>query len=51
MVAVLLLALLAIILFGVGFTVHALWWIALALAVVWLIGWAAHPHGHRWYYW
>ena len=51
MVAVLLLALLAIILFGVGFTVHALWWVALALAVLWLIGFVVRPSGHRWYYW
>jgi hypothetical protein len=51
MVAVLLIALLAIVLFGIGFTVHVLWWIALALAVLWLIGFVARPHGHRWYYW
>ncbi len=51
MLPVLLLALLALILFGVGFTVHVLWWVALALAVIWVIGFVARPHGRRWYYW
>ena len=38
MLALVLVALLALILFGVGFTVHVLWWVAIVLAVVWLIG-------------
>jgi hypothetical protein len=49
--AIILLALLALILFGVGFTIHILWWIAIILAVVWLIGFFVHPGGRRWYRW
>jgi len=52
-IALILLAVLAIALFGVGFTIHVLWWIAIAVAVVWLAGFLVHPGGghHRWYYW
>jgi hypothetical protein len=49
--AIILLALIAIILFGVGFTVHILWWIAIAAAVIWLLGFVAHSGSSRWYYW
>ncbi|MGI8492541.1 MAG: hydrophobic protein [Acidimicrobiales bacterium] len=45
--------LLALILGGLGFAVHVLWWIALALLLVWLVGWmigAAETGGRRrWY--
>ena len=51
MLALLLVALLALILFGVGFTVHLLWWIAIVVAVVWLIGFLVRPRGGRWYRW
>jgi hypothetical protein len=51
MLPVFLVTLLALILFGVGFTVHVLWWVAIALAVIWTIGFLARPHGRRWYYW
>ena len=51
MLALLLVALLAIILFGLGFTLHALWWVAIAVAVIWLIGFAARSGGGRWYRW
>ena len=52
MAAILLLALLGLILFGVGFTVHLLWWIAIVVLVVWLLGFALHGGGgRRWYYW
>ena len=51
MAAIILLALIAIVLFGVGFTVHVLWWVAIAAAVIWLLGFAAHGGGRRWYYW
>ena len=44
-------ALLALILFGIGFTVHLLWWIAIVVAVIWLIGFAVRPGGGRWYHW
>ena len=35
--ALLLLLLLAVILAGVGFAVHVLWWVAVAVFVVWLV--------------
>jgi hypothetical protein len=44
--------LLALILGGIGFAVHALWWIALVLLVVWVIGFFARgAEGARWYRW
>jgi hypothetical protein len=42
---------LAIILFGLGFTVKALLWVGLILFVLWLLGWVVRPGGSRWYYW
>ncbi|AWT46363.1 MULTISPECIES: hydrophobic protein [Streptomyces] len=57
MVPILLVLLLAIILFGVGFAVKALWWIALAVLVVWLLGFlfrgasTAGGGRARWYRW
>ena len=52
---ILLVLLLAIILFGLGFALHVLWWIALAVLVLWLIGFvvrtgegAARHHWYRW---
>ncbi len=51
MFALLLVALLALILFGVGFSIHLLWWIAIVVAVLWLIGFVVHPGGGRWYRW
>ncbi|GAA4876912.1 hydrophobic protein [Kitasatospora terrestris] len=38
MVALLLVLLLILILFGAGFAVHVLWWVALGLLVLWLVG-------------
>jgi Flp pilus assembly protein TadB len=48
--------LLALILFGVGFAVHVLWWIALIVLAIWLLGFlfrAAEGAGprRRWYRW
>jgi hypothetical protein len=44
--------LLALILGGAGFAVHALWWIALIVVAVWLVGFVAHAgDGARWYRW
>jgi hypothetical protein len=49
--------LLALILFGVGFAIHVLWWIALIVLVLWLVGFlfrAAESGGRprrRWYRW
>ena len=48
---ILLLALVTLILFGVGFTVHVLWIVAVILAVAWLVGFVVRPGGRRWYYW
>jgi hypothetical protein len=49
--AVLLALLLIAILFGLGFVVKALFWVALAMLAIWMIGWLAHGPHHRWYYW
>jgi len=38
MVALIAVALLAVLLFGIGFAVKALWWVALVVLVVWLLG-------------
>lgn len=56
MVAVLLVLLLALLLFGVGFAVKVLWWVALAVLVLWLLGFvmrgtAAKGGRSRWYRW
>jgi hypothetical protein len=55
MAIVLLVLLLAVILGGLGFAVHVLWWIALAVLVLWLLGFVVRTgegasHG-RWYRW
>lgn len=47
----LLVLLLALILGGVGFAVHILWWVAVIALVLWLVGFAFRPRGGRWYYW
>jgi len=57
--AVVILALLVIlILGGLGFAIHVLWWVAVAALVVWLLGFVlrigetvARPPRRRWYYW
>jgi hypothetical protein len=49
--AVLLFLLLTLVLFGAGFAVKALWYVALALLFVWLIGLFAHAPERRWYRW
>ncbi|WP_374984609.1 DUF5670 family protein [Streptomyces fradiae] len=56
MVPLLLVLLLVLILFGVGFALEALWWIAVILLVVWLLGFvmrSADSAGKRgrWYRW
>ncbi|ATW52395.1 hydrophobic protein [Streptomyces xantholiticus] len=56
MVPILLVLLLAVLLFGVGFAVKALWWIALAVLVIWLLGFVmrgttAGGARSRWYRW
>ncbi len=56
MVPLLLVLLLALILFGAGFALKALWWIAVVVLVVWLLGFvmrSADTGGRRgrWYRW
>lgn len=46
--------LLAVLLFGLGFALHVLWWIALILLVLWLLGFVLRDGGgsrRRWYRW
>jgi hypothetical protein len=53
MVVILLVLLLALVLGGLGFAAHVLWWIALVVFVAWLIGFgisAGESSGRRrWY--
>ena len=50
--AVLLVLLLALVLGGLGFAVHVLWWIALVVLAIWLIGFFIRgAEGARWYRW
>lgn len=57
MALILAVLLIALLLGGLGFAVHVLWWIALVVLVVWLLGFvlrAAETGGgprHRWYRW
>jgi len=52
---ILLVLLLALILGGLGFAVHVLWWIALIVLVIWLIGFVVRAgesgSRSRWYRW
>ncbi|MFE5871858.1 hydrophobic protein [Streptomyces roseifaciens] len=57
MVPLLLVLLLALILFGAGFAVKVLWWVALVVLVLWLLGFVMRSPGPggggrgRWYRW
>ncbi|MFN2606655.1 MAG: hydrophobic protein [Acidimicrobiales bacterium] len=42
--------LLALLLFGAGFALPTLWWVALVALVVWAVGWAHGPE-RRWSRW
>jgi hypothetical protein len=47
---VLLVLLLALVLGGLGFAVHVLWWVALVVLAIWLIGFFVRgTEGRRWY--
>jgi hypothetical protein len=52
---ILLVLLLALILGGLGFAIHILWWIALIVLVIWLIGFVVRAgeggSRSRWYRW
>jgi hypothetical protein len=54
--ALIIVLLLAILLGGVGFAIHILWWVALAVLVLWLLGFLFRGAGtgggrSRWYRW
>ncbi|MBP0449134.1 MULTISPECIES: hydrophobic protein [unclassified Kitasatospora] len=54
MLLLVLVLLLALVLGGAGFAVHALWWIALAVLVFWVLGFvfsSGGGGGRRWYRW
>lgn len=51
MLVLILVLLLVLLLGGVGFAVHALWWIALAVLAIWLLGFVFTAGGRRWYRW
>ncbi|HEX9040856.1 MAG TPA: hypothetical protein VF838_07475 [Trebonia sp.] len=52
MALVLLGLILAILFGGLGFLLHALWWIAAIVLIVWLVGFAIRAgEGSRWYRW
>jgi hypothetical protein len=50
---ILLVLLLALILGGLGFAIHVLWWIALVILALWLLGFLVRTAegGGRWYRW
>ena len=55
MALILLVLLLALLLGGLGFAVHILWWIALVVLAIWLIGFLVRTGEGatrgRWYRW
>jgi hypothetical protein len=56
MVPLLIVLLLALLLFGAGFAVKILWWVAVAVLVLWLLGFVmrsttAGGGRGRWYRW
>ncbi len=55
MAIILLVLLLALILGGLGFAIHILWWIALVVLVIWLVGFLVRVgeggSRSRWYRW
>lgn len=49
---VLLVLLIALILGGLGFAVHVLWWIALVVLAIWILGFFVRSvEGSHWYRW
>jgi len=52
MTVVLFVLLLALILGGAGFAVHALWWLAIIVLIGWALGFGMRAgEGSRWYRW
>ena len=49
---ILLVLLLALLFGGLGFALHALWWVAVIVLIVWLVGFVFRAgEGRRWYRW
>ena len=48
---VLLALLIVLLLFGLGFAVKVLWFIAIAALVLWLLGFLVSGAESRWYHW
>lgn len=51
MVPLLLVLLVILVLFGAGFAVDVLWYIAIALLVLWVLGFFMRSGSGRWYRW
>jgi membrane protein YdbS with pleckstrin-like domain len=56
LIPIIALVVILIVLGGIGFAVHVLWWVLIAAVILWLIGFFLHPGGTggrrgRWYYW
>ncbi|MEU6932920.1 hydrophobic protein [Streptomyces sp. NPDC046385] len=51
MIPLLLVLLVLLLLFGGGFALHVLWYIAIAVLVVWLLGFLFRSSDGRWYRW
>lgn len=51
MLALILSLILVIVVFGLGFAMKALFWVALALLIIWVIGFlVGRGRGRRWYW-
>ncbi len=52
MALILLILILAIVLAGLGFAVHLLWWLAIIVAIIWALGFVFRGGTRRrWYNW
>ncbi|MFI9742367.1 hydrophobic protein [Streptomyces sp. NPDC052494] len=51
MIPVLLVLLVILVLFGAGFALEVLWYVAIAVLVLWLLGFLMRSGGGRWYRW
>ncbi|MEU9859876.1 hydrophobic protein [Streptomyces sp. NPDC047971] len=51
MVPLLLVLLLILVLFGAGFAAEVLWYIAIAVLVLWVLGFFMRAGSSRWYRW
>ncbi|MEV6329780.1 DUF5670 family protein [Streptomyces sp. NPDC051909] len=51
MIPLLIVLLVILLLFGGGFALELLWYIAIALFVLWVLGFLFHAADRRWYHW